>query len=79
VPHLSNTSLKDISVRFSKTDEFFFYSYQDGMLSFICENDLTYKLTFFPSPFARLETPFRIDDLLAAIDETKHFELQLFF
>lgn len=81
MPHLEKLSLKEISVRFKKSDEFWFYCYDGGMLSFVCEtSDLTYRLTFFPSPFAKLlEMPIHIDDLVAAIDEQRHFDLEIIF
>jgi hypothetical protein len=77
MPQLSKFTLAEISSRFNQMDEFWFFTFENGMLSFICEKDLTYKLTFFPSPFAHLEAPCKIDDLVAAIDEQQHYALEI--
>jgi hypothetical protein len=77
MPQLSKFTLAEISSRFNQMDEFWFFTFENGMLSFICEKELTYKLTFFPSPFAHLEAPCKIDDLVAAIDEQQHYALEI--
>lgn len=77
MPSLERLSLSEISQRFTKEDEFYMHSYSEGMFSYVSVTGLAYQVTFFPSPFATLGPTCFIDDLVVAIDESKHFELSL--
>jgi hypothetical protein len=77
---LHDLSLRDIAIRFKKTDEFFFHGFEDGMLSFICDDSAFAQIvTFFPSPYAKLTQPCYIKDIIAAIDSNRFYSLKICF
>lgn len=79
MPSLTKLTLSEVSQTFTKDDLFTFVCSDGLKMTWKCEKEFTYLIEFYINAFSELSNPCDIDTIIAAIDESKHFEVRLTF